>query len=265
MVDLNGDGIVDSEDMCIMVDHWHTDEPLCDIGPTPFGDGIVDVQDLIVLAEYLFEDYRLMAHWELDEAEGNIAYNSASKYNGILHGEPLWQPTGGQVVGALEFDGVDDYVSTPFVINPSDSAFSVFAWVKGGAAEQVIVSQTDGIGTGETWLGTEPPGGILMTGLVPPSTGRSVPQPLESESVITDGQWHHIGFAWDGSLRHLYVDGAEVAKDTRASSGLESADGGLYIGAGETLDAASFFSGLIDDVRIYNQSLSAEEIKELAH
>jgi len=41
--------------MCIIVDHWGTDEPLCDIGPTPLGDGIVDVQDLIVLAEHLFE------------------------------------------------------------------------------------------------------------------------------------------------------------------------------------------------------------------
>jgi hypothetical protein len=56
IVDLNGDGIVDSADMCIMVDHWHTDYPLCDIAPAPFGDGIVDVQDLIVLAEHLFEE-----------------------------------------------------------------------------------------------------------------------------------------------------------------------------------------------------------------
>ena len=55
VVDLNGDGIVDCADMCIIVDHWGTDKPLCDIGPMPWGDGIVDVQDLIVLAEHLFE------------------------------------------------------------------------------------------------------------------------------------------------------------------------------------------------------------------
>jgi hypothetical protein len=55
VVDLNSDGIVDAADMCIIVDHWGTDEPLCDIGPTPFGDGIVDVEDLIILAEHLFE------------------------------------------------------------------------------------------------------------------------------------------------------------------------------------------------------------------
>ena len=56
VVDLNGDGIVDSADMVVMVDHWGTDDSLCDIGPMPWGDGVVDVQDLIVLAEHLFED-----------------------------------------------------------------------------------------------------------------------------------------------------------------------------------------------------------------
>ena len=56
IVDLNRDGIVDSADMCIIVDHWGEDYPLCDIGPMPWGDGIVDVQDLIVLAEHLFEE-----------------------------------------------------------------------------------------------------------------------------------------------------------------------------------------------------------------
>ena len=56
IVDLNSDGIVDAADICIIIDNWGTDNPLCDIGPTPFGDGVVDVQDLIVLAEHLFEE-----------------------------------------------------------------------------------------------------------------------------------------------------------------------------------------------------------------
>ena len=56
IVDFNADGIVDSIDMCMMVDYWGTDEPLYDIAPSPFGDGIVDVQDLIVLAGHLFEE-----------------------------------------------------------------------------------------------------------------------------------------------------------------------------------------------------------------
>jgi hypothetical protein len=67
IVDFNGDEIVDAADMSIMVDYWGTDEPLCDIGPMPWGDGIVDVEDLIVLAEHLFEEIlppELVAYWK---------------------------------------------------------------------------------------------------------------------------------------------------------------------------------------------------------
>jgi len=58
------------------------------------------------------------------------------------------------------------------------------------------------------------------------------------------------------------VDGIEVARDTNpiTLAPLKSANGGLYIGAGKSLDAGTLFSGLIDDVRIYNKALTAEQI-----
>jgi hypothetical protein len=266
IVDLNGDGIVDAADMCIMVDYWGTDEPLCDIGPMPWGDGIVDVEDLKVLADHLFEEVPLpglIAHWKFDEIEGFEAQNSIRSQNGFLFGDPMWHPTGGKKDGALELDGIGDYVITVSVLNPSDGAFSVFAWIKGGAPGQVIISQVDGTGTGETWLGIDTSEGNLMTGLVPPS-GRTPTAPLVSESMITDGDWHHIGFVWDGSYRALYVDGSISATDIEALDQLEFSNGGLYFGTSKTLEAGTFFSGLIDDIRIYNQTLSPEQIATLA-
>ncbi|HCO92627.1 MAG TPA: hypothetical protein DIU00_01530 [Phycisphaerales bacterium] len=53
--DFNGDGLVDADDMCIMIENWGTDSQQCDIAPPPFGDSVVDVNDLILLAEHLFE------------------------------------------------------------------------------------------------------------------------------------------------------------------------------------------------------------------
>ena len=38
--------------------------------------------------------------------------------NGTCHGEPFWQPTGDKIAGALELDGIDDYITTDFVSNP---------------------------------------------------------------------------------------------------------------------------------------------------
>jgi hypothetical protein len=264
IVDFNGDRIVDAEDMCILVDHWGEDYPLCDIGPMPWGDGIVDVQDLVVLAEHLFEETLppgCIAYWKLDQTEGNIAHNSAGFNDGICHGDPLWQPTDGRIGGALQLDGIDDYVETDFVLNPAGGAFSVFAWIKGGAPGQVILSQIDST----NWLGADPLDGKL-TGLGS-SDDQSSLEPLLSEFMITDGNWHNIGIVVGAyqsmRFRSLYVDGERVAIDTQSVE-LISSDGGLYIGAGKTLDAGTFFSGLIDDVRIYDRALTPEEITALA-
>ena len=247
IVDFNGDGIVDAADMCRMVDHWHTNEPLCDIGPSPWGDSIVDVQDLIVLAEHLFvelNDPTLVAHWALDETEGDIASDSANDNDGTVYGDPAWQPEGGVVDGALQLDGIDDYVNTPFVLNSAEGNFSVFVWIKDGAPGQAVFSQAGGV----NWLCADTLEGNLMTELK--ASGRGATE-LLSQTIITDGNWHRIGLVWDGSHRTLYVDDVAVAEDTQTN--LLGSDNGLYIGAGTAMEPGSFWSGLIDDVRIYNR------------
>jgi hypothetical protein len=77
--------------------------------------------------------------------------------------------------------------------------------------------------------------------------------PLLSQTVITDGNWHRIGLVWDGLNRTLYVDDVPVAEDTQ--TGLDSSVGGLNIGCGTSFEPDSFFSGLIDDVWIYNRAV----------
>ena len=52
VVDFNGDGNIDTDDLVILVNCWGTNERLCDIGPTPLGDGIVDMKDLEVFMSY---------------------------------------------------------------------------------------------------------------------------------------------------------------------------------------------------------------------
>jgi hypothetical protein len=106
----------------------------------------------------------------------------------------------------------------------------------------------------------DPTDGALRTDLT--STERSIrgtifpaEPPLISSTVITDGDWHRVGVVWDGAFRTLYVDDVEVAGDATSLSGLESAEGGLYIGTGERA-SGSYFSGMIDDVIIYNRAIT---------
>jgi Tol biopolymer transport system component len=253
MPDFNGDGVVNLKDFRMLAQYWLTDEQSVDISPPPYGDGVVDYKDLAGLTEYWLAQPGLVAHWALDEAEGNFAHDSAGGHDGTLRGGPLWQPGGGRINGALLLDGVDDYIGAGFVLDPGIGPFSVFVWVKGGAPRQVIMSQADGTGTGRSWLCMDAPDGRLMTELK--GIGRQGAS-LVSPTVITDGVWREVGLVWDGTYRHLYVDGREVVKDGGPSDALERSDGGLYIGASKTRDAGTFFSGLIDEVRIYNVALT---------
>jgi len=161
-------------------------------------------------------------------------------------GGAVWQPDDGMIGGALEFNGTT-FVTTDFVLNPGSGPFSLIAWVNGGVPGQVIISQADGA----NWLSIDPVLGALMTELK--GNGR-FSQSLNSDVIITDGAWHRIGFTWDSLNRRLYVDDVMVAEDTQ--TGLTDCFNGLNIGCGNSMAPDSFFSGLIDDIRIYKRLVS---------
>jgi len=137
-------------------------------------------------------------------------------------------------------------------LDPPDGRFGVFAWVQGGEPGQVIISQT---GTAD-WLLADASAGKLMTEL---GSGRYYQ--FTSNAAITDGGWHWVRLTWDGYSRILYVDDTQVGRDTRSSP--VSSKLGLYTGCGKNTALGSFFSGLVDDIRIYNVALSVKEIEEL--
>ncbi len=212
----------------------------------------------ILSSEDWLKDFSLIAHWKLDETAGVIAYDSAGSKNGSINGNPIWtsassvepQPSDGKIDGAIQLDGDGDYVSTPFILNPASGPFSVSAWIKGGAPGEVILSQI----TGVSWLSAESGTGNLMTELKP-SSGRNN-LALSSQTSIIDNNWHRVGLVWDGTYRILYVDDVVAAKDTAPQSVLGGTTSGLYIGADKSLNAAGFWNGLIDDVRIHNRAVT---------
>ena len=78
VVDFNGDGTVDIQDLLKMIQSWGQDEPFVDIS----GDGTVDREDLEVLMDYWGRDVNdptLLAHWAFDEAQGDLACDSTGR------------------------------------------------------------------------------------------------------------------------------------------------------------------------------------------
>ena len=248
--DLNHDWKVDEQDLAILNAAIDANDLSADIAPAAKRDGIVDANDLELLTRYLgtiIPEMSLIAHWKLDETEGTIVHDSAGEHHdATIMGAPLWQPEGGMVGGALQLSGVPNFATAKVVRNPSEGPLSVFAWVKGGGPGQVVISQQGGA----NWLMANAADGALKTELKSPGGQSST---LTSGSVITDGNWHRIGFTWDGSNRVLYVDDIEVARDTQADLAGSTKD--LSIGTGSSLAPATFWNGLIDDVRIYDRAV----------
>jgi hypothetical protein len=243
IVDFTGDGEVDEKDDLALADCWGQNDPLCDIGPSVWGDGVVDARDLMVLDQYRGKevvDPTLAAHWALDEKEGMVGHDGAGQNDALALGGPTWQAEGGSVGGALAFDGADDFLLARPLVGLSGGPFSILAWVKGGAPGQTVIGQQ----YGPTWLAAGYGDGCLWT-------GDEEEDSMGSRARITDGTWHRIGLVWDGANRILYVDGREVARV--GSAGWVSDSSLIVIGGGPW--AGTFWSGLIDDVRIYNRAV----------
>jgi hypothetical protein len=84
-----------------------------------------------------------------------------------------------------------------------------------------------------------------------------------SDSRVENGNWHHAVGAANRNTKTmiLYIDGSNVASADISTVGSIVNNGALYIGSRNTNDIP--FNGLIDDVRIYNRALSADEVKRL--
>ena len=116
--DFDHDGVVNLVDFARLALLWRQNESSLDVAPVPNGDGLIDNLDLGGLARFWMRYPGLVAHWRFDEAEGEVAHDSLGRLSGVVHGSPAWQPGDGRIGGAMNFDGIDDYVSTGDILNP---------------------------------------------------------------------------------------------------------------------------------------------------
>ena len=89
-----------------------------------------------------------------------------------------------------------------------------------------------------------------------------------SDRALNDDRWHHVAGTFDGKVVRFYLDGQEKSHALKTSRRMDKNNWDLCIGNTVTEDGTGEFlayDGLIDEVRIYNRALSAQEIKALAN
>lgn len=206
----------------------------------------------------------LVLHLIFDEGKGDTVADDTTYHNdGIIKGDPQW--VDGKSDFALQFDGVDDTVEIPHAdsLNMTD-AVTIEMWVKldadGPNSNQVGIEK-GGWEAGEYGLYAfyVPGNGSAMQFKdLPADCGDANAGYLGPN--IKDGKWHYIAGTWDGDTISLYTDG-ELNESWECQEGsLEENDKSVYIAS--RLGNKRLLKGLVDEVRIYNRTLSQSEIQD---
>jgi hypothetical protein len=208
----------------------------------------------------------LVGHWALDEGSGIIAHDSSGSGNdGTINGA---QTTAGQIGEALLFDEIDDHVVVPDLAYGPE--FTVAFWFKSsgnvGTVYQYMFSHAPYNASNSVNIyfceDSQTTPGRLRTALRDADDAQNQ-EGLDVASGFADGNWHHYALTvGSGMGANVYVDG--VLQISLASQGGDAFDPGsdLYLGGRVDLNAQRFFGGALDDVRVYNHTLSAGAIQQ---
>ncbi|MFH1641354.1 MAG: LamG-like jellyroll fold domain-containing protein, partial [Nanoarchaeota archaeon] len=193
----------------------------------------------------------------LGENSTHIYDISGNGNNGTAYGNAFVNITGGKYQGGLQMDGDGDYVKV--LDDPSIDAFSKFTmafWINPKDTSTLIElvgkyvsgpyrgydSYFNGIGSIDVAIDDSGCGGTV---------------------AITQDVWTHFAVTYNGSQMNLYYNGINGTRCAVAVGSIENAPTTLRIGRTWSEDSQYDYTGLIDEVFIWNRSLSASEIKQL--
>src|SRR3989339_552443 len=191
----------------------------------------------------------LICNWHLNEGTGSSAGDSGlSGSTGTITGA-VW--VDGKIGKSLQFDGLNTYVSVADS-NSLDltSGISIEAWVKcadisqDGSTRRVLDKGAYLIGASDKAYFKILKGGVAS-------------EVLKTWTSADVNVWHHIVGAYDGAAMKLYQDGIKVA-ETATTGNIDTNTTALNIGRQPS--GAGRFSGIIDEVKIYNRALTDAEV-----
>jgi len=196
----------------------------------------------------------LIGWWRLDEGAGTMAFDSSGYGNDArFEGSPVW--VDGKLGKALRFNGSSDYLAAPDSesLDINGDQLSMAAWINGEdwpAANHVVRKVAD-TGTGSIYILRVQPDSVRV--YLNTSDGETI---IQGTTALIANEWTHIALTYDGAVASIFVNGQlDVSSDV--SGELTQSDNELRIGRGEP---AGYFVGMIDDVRVYNHSLTESEL-----
>ena len=202
-------------------------------------------------------DSGLVAAYGFDEGAGTTTVDASGHGNGGVITGAAWRA--GKFGRSLGFDGVSDLVTIAASASVNvTTAITVEAWVYPTEAANwrtILFKEAPGQANGHSYalysaFGAEGPGGhVLVANQVN----------AHDPAALVLSRWTHVAMTYDGSRIRSYVDGVERAS-AAAAGPINLSNGVLRIGGNAIW--GDYFTGRIDEVRLYNRALSAAEILE---
>lgn len=202
-----------------------------------------------------------------DENSGqteNAVYDSSGENNYGTMENFNFNENSGWVVGrrdtALLFDGENDFVDcdNDSSLNFGAGSFSVEVWIRPANivdAQFIVTKYNPTLDVG--WFLAVQTGGDLYMDVYDGANDL----PLFVDVPFTENTWYHVAFTYDTNVGSLYIDGVLENSGDGSSVGDINTTTNLLIGRQDRDDAPLTFDGRIDEVRIYDRALSAEEVE----
>jgi glucose/arabinose dehydrogenase len=196
----------------------------------------------------------LVAAYGFNEGSGPTAGDLSGIGNAGSVSGASWT-TSGKYGKALSFDGTNDVVVIPDASSLDlTNGMTLEAWVYPTTTlsswRAILQKETDAYFLNANTSGDRPGVGGTFAG--------SCCTVLQGTSALPLNQWTHVAGTYDGAQLRLYVNGTQVASQSRTGN-LQVTGTPLRIG-GNTY-GTEFFPGRLDEVRVYNRALSQSEIQ----
>lgn len=216
----------------------------------------------------------LVAHFKLDEKpaqqDSAIADSSPTANHGTLStgSDGVDKTVQARVGNGFSFDGLNDYVRSPHSASLNferTQPFTISAWVRTTASRhQIIVAKEENYGNYRGYyMGTYQGRPYLNLEHDDPHFTSVI-----ADNSMNDDRFHHVAVTHDGSAQtsgmKIYIDGQpqtfQVSKDTLQGNTILNT---VPLTIGVRDNGGEPFTGIIDDVKIFNRALTPSEVQSL--
>ena len=199
----------------------------------------------------------------LCESNTKVCDYSGNGNNGTVSGATYNSSGGYDNKGAYYFDGSNDIIKVVPMSGsniPTDD-FTYMAWINMESnTDESIFMASNGHASAENELGFYVSSSKLGLNM------NDVSDVVTGATTLNTGQWYHVALTRNSGAVKVYVDGVVDGTGTQSSTlnfGTCSLYFGVDIDSGCASSKGNYFKGYIDEVKIYNRSLSTEQISAI--